>query len=165
MNDASFSVTRSVPARKRRVVKPPMPESRLDTPAPGAVRWSVLALLSLAMFGSYYAYDAVGPLADILQRQLGFTDTQIGSLNAIYSLAPILIVVVGGVIVNRIGTGRALLLFAAVCMIGAVITALSPSFTVMAFGRLLFGLGGEALNVAIPTALGQWFAGRALGFA
>ena len=55
----------------------------LKSPPTPAWRWSVLVALSVAMFGDYYA---VGPVADSLQRILGFTDTQIGTLNAIYSL-------------------------------------------------------------------------------
>ena len=43
----------------------------LSTPLPppsGLMRWSVLALMSLALFGNYYAYDSIGPVADHLQR-------------------------------------------------------------------------------------------------
>ena len=46
-----------------------------DTPRPEPTRlyrWMVLVFLSLAMFGSYYAYDALSPLADVLKQQLGF---------------------------------------------------------------------------------------------
>jgi len=46
-------------------------------------RWLVLVFVSLAMFGSYYAYDALSPLADVLKQQLGFTDLDIGFLQAI----------------------------------------------------------------------------------
>jgi len=133
--------------------------------APASLRWTVLVLLSVAMFGNYYAYDAVAPLADLLQKSLGFSDTQIGTLNAIYSFPNIIMVLIGGVIVDRFGVGRSTLAFAVICMIGAVVTAISGSFYMMAAGRLIFGLGAESLIVAITTALGQWFAGRALGFA
>jgi MFS family permease len=117
------------------------------------------------MFGNYYAYDAVAPLADHLQRLLGFSDTQIGTLNAIYSVPNVFMVLIGGVIVDRLGTRISVLLFTAICTVGAVITALSPSFTMMATGRLIFGLGAESMIVAVTTALGQWFVGRQLGFA
>jgi MFS family permease len=137
--------------------QPPMP--------PGGVRWSVLVLVSIAMFGNYYVYDSIGPLADSLQRLLGFTDTQIGTLNAIYSFPNIIMVLIGGIIVDRIGTRLSILLFTAVCVLGAILTAVSPVFWVMAAGRLLFGLGAESMIVAISTALGQWFVGRQLGFA
>ena len=57
--------------------------------------------VSLASIGNYYVYDSIGPVADLLSRQLGFTDTQIGTLNAIYSLPNIFMVLIGGVLVDR----------------------------------------------------------------
>jgi MFS family permease len=134
-------------------------------PPPASWRWAVLVVISLAMFGNYYVYDSVAPVADALQRLLGYTDTQIGLLNAIYSFPNIVMVLVGGVIVDRFGTHLSTLLFAVVCLIGAVVTALSPIFPVMAAGRLIFGLGAESMIVAITVAIGQWFVGRQLGFA
>ena len=35
---------------------------------PPAFRWLVLVVISLAMFGNYYVYDAISPLADVLQK-------------------------------------------------------------------------------------------------
>lgn len=133
--------------------------------APSGLRWTVLLLVSVAMFGNYYAYDAIGPLADHLQRLLGFTDTQIGMLNAIYSLPNIVMVLIGGIIVDRIGTRPAVWIFTAICVVGALVTAATPFFPVMAAGRLIFGLGAESMIVAITVVLGQWFVGRQLGFA
>lgn len=140
-------------------------DSAPKSPPPASVRWTVLVLVSVAMFGNYYAYDAIAPLADHLQKYLGFTDTQIGTLNAIYSLPNVVMVLIGGVLVDRFGTRRATLYFTAVCLLGTILTAISPRFPVMAAGRLLFGLGAESMIVAITTALGQWFVGRQLGFA
>ncbi len=153
-------------SEERSLPNPTPPAAAGPTNAPpGLLRWSVLILVSLAMFGNYYAYDSIGPLADHLQRLLGFSDTQIGTLNAIYSFPNILMVLIGGIVVDRIGTRRATLLFAGVCVLGTVLTAVSPSFPVMAAGRLLFGLGAESMIVAITVVLGQWFVGRQLGFA
>jgi MFS family permease len=129
------------------------------------MRWTVLIAISIAMLGNYYVYDSIGPLADSLQRLLGFTDTQLGTLNAIYSFPNIIMVLVGGIVVDRIGTRLATVIFAGVCLLGAALTAVSPSFTVMAIGRLVFGLGAESMIVAITVAIGQWFVGRQLGFA
>ena len=61
----------------------------------------VLVFLSLAMFGSYYAYDALSPLADVLKQQLGFSDENIGLLQAIYSFPNIFTVVIGGFLIDR----------------------------------------------------------------
>jgi MFS family permease len=134
-------------------------------PPPAIWRWAVLVAISIAMFGNYYVYDSIGPVADSLQRQVGFTDTQIGTLNAIYSFPNIIMVLVGGVIVDRFGTRLSTLAFALICLVGAIITAISPLFPVMAAGRLIFGLGAESMIVAVTVAIGQWFVGRQLGFA
>ena len=134
-------------------------------PPPAFWRWSVLVAISVAMFGNYYVYDSIAPVADSLQKLLGYSDTQIGTLNAIYSLPNIIVVLIGGVIVDRFGTRLSTLLFAIICSLGALVTAISPSFPVMAAGRLIFGLGAESMIVAITVAIGQWFVGRQLGFA
>jgi MFS family permease len=132
---------------------------------PAGLRWSVLLFISLAMFGNYYIYDCIAPLASLLTQQLGFTDTQIGTLNAIYSVPNIFVVLIGGIIADRLGTRLATLLFTAICLVGAIMTWVSGSFVMMAAGRLVFGLGAESMIVAITAALGQWFKGKQLGFA
>src|SRR6185295_4572539 len=128
-------------------------------------RWVVLVAISVAMFGNYYTYDSIAPVADLLQRQLGFSDKQIGLLNTFYSVMPILVVLLGGIIIDRFGTRLATLVFSVICLVGAVLTAATPYFPVLAFGRLVFGGGAEAMIVAITVAIGQWFVGRQLGFA
>ena len=130
-----------------------------------AIQIGMFVAISLASIGNYYVYDSIGPVADLLASQLGFSDTQIGTLNAIYSLPNIIVVLIGGVIVDRFGTRLSTLFFAIICAIGALVTAISPSFPVMAAGRLIFGLGAESMIVAITVAIGQWFVGRQLGFA
>src|SRR6185436_17003038 len=93
-------------------------------PTPSAPwRWAVLVAISVAMFGNYYAYVSIGPVADSLQRLLGYTDTHIGTLNAIYSFPIIIMVLIGGIIVDRFGTRVSTLMFAGVCAIGAFVTA------------------------------------------
>ncbi len=128
-------------------------------------RWVVLFFVSIAMFGNYYFYDALSPLADVLQKQLGFTDQNIGLLNSFYSIAPIATVLIGGIVIDLIGTRKSTLLFGTICLIGALITAFSPHFFLMATGRLVFGMGAESLIVAITTAVAKWFKGKELSFA
>ncbi len=141
-------------------------QTTVTRPPPTAIwRWAALIAISVAMFGNYYVYDAVAPVADLLQKQLGFTDTQLGTLNAIYSLPNIIMVLIGGIIVDRFGTRLSTLAFATISLVGAAVTATASSFPMMAFGRLLFGLGAESMIVAITVAIGQWFVGRQLGFA
>ena len=128
-------------------------------------RWLVLIFVSLAMFGSYYVYDALSPLADVLKQQLGFTDLDIGFLQAIYSFPNIFTVVIGGFLIDRIGLRKSLMIFGVLSFIGPAITVMSSHLSIMATGRLIFGMGAESLNVAVVTALARWFKGKELSFA
>ena len=116
--------------------------------------------VAAVMLGNYYAYDSIGPVAEQLSRELHFSDTQIGTLNAIYSLPNVFLVVIGGVLVDRFSARRLSLATTALCLVGAIVTALGARFPVIAIGRLLFGIGSETLCVAILVALAQWFSGR-----
>jgi MFS family permease len=131
------------------------------TPRPSfAAQALMYAAVGAVMLGNYYGYDSVAPVAEQLTRELHFTDTQIGTLNAIYSLPNIFLVVLGGILVDRTSARAVTLATTALCLLGAVITALGTHFNVMATGRLLFGIGSETLSVATLVALAQWFTGR-----
>jgi MFS family permease len=134
-------------------------------PPPVFYRWAVLVVISLAMFGNYYVYDAVSPIADLLKAQLGFSDRNIGLLNAIYSFPNIIMVLVGGIIIDRIGVKKATLIFGVLCFLGAAVTAMSGTLAIMASGRLIFGIGAESLIVSVTTAIARWFKGKELSFA
>ncbi|HPG41181.1 MAG TPA: MFS transporter [bacterium] len=139
-------------------------EKPLNTPST-LYRWIVLFFISMAMFGNYYIYDSISPLADLLKAQLNFSDSNIGLLNAIYSIPNIFMVLIGGIIIDRIGTRKASLLFTFLCMTGAILTAAKGNLAWMAAGRLIFGLGAESLIVAITTVIAKWFKGKELSFA
>lgn len=128
-------------------------------------RWLVLLVVSIPIFGNYYVYDCVEPIADLLSKQLHFSDSNIGLLQGIYSAPNVIMVLIGGLIVDRLGTRRALMLFASICLIGSVVTVMAPHLYVMATGRLIFGLGAESLIVAVTTAVAKWFRGKELSFA
>jgi MFS family permease len=125
----------------------------------------MLVFVSLAMFGNYYVYDCIAPVADLLTKQLGFSDSNIGLLQAIYSFPNLIMVLIGGYLVDRIGARRAIFLFGSTCLMGAIITVLSGHLALMATGRLIFGIGAESLVVAVTTAIAKWFRGKELSFA
>jgi MFS family permease len=129
------------------------------------LRWMALLLVSLGMMGNYYIYDSISPLADLLKSQLGFSDSNIGLLNAIYSFPNIIMVLIGGIIIDRIGTRTSVVIFTFFIMLGSIITALTGNIFVMATGRLVFGLGAESMIVAATTIIARWFKGKELSFA
>ena len=130
-----------------------------------ALSWLAFAMLCAVYYGNFYVYDSIGPVADLLQQQRSFTDTQLGMLNAIYSLPNVLLILLGGILVDRFGAGLVLVWSTAVCLLGAVLTAFGPDFTAMAAGRLFFGIGAETQNIALTVAVVDWFAGGRVAFA
>jgi MFS family permease len=122
-----------------------------------ASRWLILVTIGLACYGGYYAFDYIAPLAPLLSRQLHFSDTDIGLLQAVYSLPNIVAMLVCGVLIDRLGTRKSLAIFGALVFTGLGITALSPRLAIMATGRLLVGSGGEALQLAANVGVARWF--------
>ena len=138
----------------------------MQKPAPSrASRWVILAVIGIACYGGYYAFDYIGPLAPLLSRQLHFSNSDIGLLQAIYSLPNIVMALACGVVIDRTGTRKSLSIFGILIFIGLVITALSPRLAVMAVGRLLVGFGGEALALSANVAVARWFYSHELSLA
>src|SRR5208282_5412763 len=120
-----------------------MPENLRPEPS-RAFRWIVLMFVSLTMLGNYYVYDCIAPIADLLTKQLGFSDSNIGLLQAIYSIPNVVMVLIGGYIVDRIGTRKAIFIFGVLCFAGAGFTCLSAKFSLLvaAAAADLLGIGG-----------------------
>ena len=125
----------------------------------------MLVVISLAMFGNYYIYDSIAPIADLLKSDLGFTDENIGSLYSFYSIAAVVILLFGGMLVDKWGTVKSTILFGGICALAGVLNAVSSELWVMLVARSLLGIGAEPLIVAISCALAKWFKGKELAFA
>ena len=128
-------------------------------------RWMVLLFLSIAMYGNYYVYDSISLVADQLKYSLHFTDSNIGQLYSAYSLAALLALIFGGILVDKWGTKKSAILFASICTVSGFIVAFSPNLYFMLAGRFLLGAGSEPLIVAITVAIAKWFNGKVLSFA
>jgi MFS family permease len=121
------------------------------------LRWGALALAAITIFTSYYESDAIGPIADLLGRQRGFTQSQIGDLTAVISLPNILLAVFNGLLIDRFGPARVTLWAAVIGFVGAVLTAIGSPYELMWMGRLVFGVSEGAIFISLMTGVAQWF--------
>lgn len=129
-------------------------------------RWTVLLFVSITMgCGTYYIYDSINPLERILVSELHFSATTFGMLNSAYAASAIVTLLIGGTIIDRLGTRWAVPLFATICCVGAAVTAVGGSVPAMIVGRALLGLGGESLVIAATTVIAKWFRGKELALA
>ncbi len=132
---------------------------------PAFYRWMVLLFLSIAMFGNYYVYDSISLVADQLKAQLNYTDLDIGQLYSYYSIAAIIVLIFGGILVDKWGTKKSAIVFAIICTISGFITAFAQNLYLMLAGRFLLGVGSEPMIVAVTVAIAKWFKGKQLSFA
>jgi MFS family permease len=134
-----------------------LPAGAAEDRAPAPLRWVVLALAAIAIFSSYYESDAIGPIADLLLRQRGFSQAQIGDLTAVISLPNILLAVFNGLLIDRYGPARVTLWAALIGFAGAVLTAIGTPYSLMWTGRLIFGISEGAIFIALIAGIARWF--------
>ncbi len=137
------------------------------------MRWFVLLLVSGLMFGTYWFQDGLGPLRQMFETQLGFTTEQFGRLISSTTWANwALMIILGGMALDKWGIRKTGLVFGSIATIGAVIVALGSrgilgdnKLLVMMGGRILFGVGLETTCVLIQRIVVKWFKGYELALA
>jgi len=117
----------------------------------------LLLLLIHSGWGCFVAYDTIGALSPVLKKALDMNNTQIGILYSCYSIGSVLLSLMCGVLVDKFGPGRMLMVTTAVNSVGTAIVAAAPNFVVMLLGELLYGLGSAPLYITIVTTLETWF--------
>jgi MFS family permease len=155
-----------------------------------AVRWGVLILTGFVLSVNYYFYDAFSTLKDLLMREFEYSNTDYGLFVSFYSIPNtfLLMAVIGGVILDKLGIRRTGFMFVFFMAFGAVLTAYgasdfyrnsgpgyalmqsflpgySPELKMMLLGRFFYGLGAETSIVVVSKILVKWFKGKDLALA
>lgn len=125
-------------------------------------RFTVLIFVASLSFGSYFAYDIVGAIAPTLVEELGVARGTVGAFYTMYSVAAILAVLIGGMLIDRLGTRKASFLFSLFVLSGAAIVWAAKSVPIFFLGRFIFGAGSEPLIVAQSAILARWFKNKEL---
>jgi MFS family permease len=129
------------------------------------LRWWVLLLAAIAVSSSYYEDDVIGPIADLLQRQRGFAQSQLGMLNGVISIPNVALALINGVLIDRYGPARVALWAAAIGVVGAALTAVGTPYELMVAGRFIFGVSEGAIFIALVAGLAQWFSRSGIALA
>ena len=132
-----------------------------DRPA-STLRWWALLLAAVAVSSSYYEDDIIGPIADLLQRQRGFSQSQLGVLNGVISIPNVALALFSGLAIDRFGPARIAYWSAAIGVLGAALTAIGNPYELMVLGRFIFGISEGAIFIALIAGLAQWFRAAAL---
>jgi len=131
-------------------------------PSKPLYRFCILIFVSLLTFGSYFAYDIVGAIAPTLVEELGASRGTVGAFYTMYSIAAIFSVLIGGILIDWLGTRKASLLFSILVLSGAGLVWIADSTPLLFLGRFIFGAGSEPLIVAQSSILARWFKNKEL---
>lgn len=125
-------------------------------------RFIILIFVASLSFGSYFAYDIVSAIAPTLVEELGAARGTVGAFFTAYSVAAVLAVLIGGMLIDKLGTRKASILFSLLVFIGAAVVWQAKSIPVFFIGRFIFGAGSEPLIVAQSAILARWFKNKEL---
>jgi MFS family permease len=133
------------------------PTSETKPSGSKSFRWFILFLMSFVIFGSYYVYDALSTLQETMKIHLGLSAADYGLIVGMYSFPNtfLLMAVVGGIILDRIGVRITGFLFALCCALGALLTAYGASDTFMNHGPGYNWLA-SMFSVENPGSLYHW---------
>lgn len=126
------------------------------------VRWRWLALFFMCFYicGGYYSFDNPAELEVELEKAFHLSQTKYSLLYSLYSLPNMVLPVVGGVVCDRVGYDKGLLLTSLLVTCGQTLASyggFTYSFNTILLGRVVFGIGAETLWVIQAAYISNWF--------
>ncbi len=145
-------------------------------------RWAALAIVSLTMFCGYFFADVMSPLKPMLEAQLGWTSTDYGTFTSAYGWFNVffLMLILGGIILDKIGVRLTGLGSAGIMVLGAglkyyaisttfpegaTIMGLKMQVAIASIGFAIFGVGIEIAGITVTKIIVKWFKGYELALA
>jgi len=150
-------------------------------------RWGALAVVSFTMMTGYYINYVISPLKPLFEQEFGWNSVDFGMWNSAYGWFNVffLMLIFGGIILDKIGVrftglGAALTMLVGTVIQYAAIEGLVPmddvyftgSFLEMksqvaygALGFAIFGVGVEVAGITVSKIIVKWFKGKELALA
>ena len=141
-----------------------------------SLRWLVLILCAFSTFGNYYCIDNVGVLHGHLKEYLGETlhkdgkdlfEYYFGLLYSLYSFPNIILPLLGGYLIIKLGNRTIYLIVGIFLVLGQFLFykgCLNKNINLMLAGRVIFGFGGEIININQNIMLIKWFKKEEISF-
>jgi ACS family hexuronate transporter-like MFS transporter len=121
------------------------------------LRWYIAGLLCLSTALNYLDRNALSVLAVTIQKELGLSTQEYSYVTSAFLFAYMIMYVVGGRIVDYLGTRRGLLIFVTGWSFANMAHALARTATMLSGFRFLLGVT-EAANIpAGVKAVTEWF--------
>lgn len=146
-------------------------------------RWTALAIVSFTMFCGYFLADAMSPLKPMLESQLLWDNMDYGIFTSAYGWFNVflLMLILGGIILDKTGVRFTGILSTSIMVIGAGIKyfAISRFFPegmapilgikaqvmIAALGYATFAVGVETAGITVSRITVKWFKGKEMALA
>jgi predicted MFS family arabinose efflux permease len=122
-------------------------------------RWLMLAVLFATRVALAYQFQTVASVGPLLVDALSIDFAVLGSLVGLYMLPGVVVALPGGLLGQRFGAKRIVIVGLALMVAGGVLTAVD-SLAVVVIGRAVSGVGAVFLNVIMTKMVADWFVGR-----
>ena len=103
------------------------------------------------LMGNYFVMDNPAILEVSIENDLNIKPTQYAMFYSFYSYPNIILPLIGGLMLDKIGVRLGLIVFTLFVTVGQLIFTFGgywKSFPVMLAGRIVYGVGGECMVVA-----------------
>jgi sugar phosphate permease len=124
----------------------------------------VLALLCVMYFITYVDRVNIGTAASAIQREFGFSNTQLGLLFSGFAYPYLAFQVFGGWVGDRFGPHRTLVVCGVIWAAATALTGLSTGLYSLFFFRFLLGFGEGATFPTATRAMQSWTPASRRGF-
>ena len=120
-------------------------------------RWIILGLLFIATTILYIDRSALGILAPVLQKDIGWTEEQYGIINSVFMIAYALCFIIMGRLIDKIGTRKGYLVSIGIWSISTLGHALSGTWIGFAVARFSLAVGQSGSFPSAIKAVAEWF--------
>jgi len=151
-----------------------------------AARWTALAVVAFTMLCGYYLTDVMAPLKGLLEGQLHWNSSEFGFFTSAYGWFNVflLMLIVGGLILDKMGVRFTGLMAATIMVIGTAIKYWAVSTHMLdgqtwhvlfwhvnaqvlmaGVGFAIFGVGVETAGITVSKIIVKWFKGKEMALA
>jgi predicted MFS family arabinose efflux permease len=127
---------------------------------PARKRWVILAVIVLAQTVANVGPLGIPAIASLIRADLDLTLTQAGSFLSAYYIGPIVMSLFAGMLADRWGTAKTLVLGQAIIAAGLLAVSGAGSYAAFITLMAVAGVGYGTLNPASTTAAMSWFPTR-----
>jgi MFS transporter, ACS family, hexuronate transporter len=135
-----------------------------ETPSVG-YRWRICALLFFATTINYIDRSVFGVLEPVLRKEIGWSATEFGDINAYFTLAYAIGFLFAGWIIDKLGTRLGYALYLTIWSLAAAGHAFATTGMHFAIARFALGLGEAGNFPAAIKTVAEWFSKKERAFA